>query len=58
MSRTFGTEISGNRRASQELSNDQRAAILAAVDTGLSKTKVADLYYMNRTTIYNIIYRF
>lgn len=58
MTRSFGTIISGNRRPAQELSTDQRAGILAALDAGESKAEVADLYHVNRSTVYDTINRF
>ena len=58
MQRSFGTEISGNRRGSQELSTNQRAAIIAALDTGKSKTEVAQDYHVNLRTVYNTVKRF
>ena len=57
MQRSFGTEISGNRRPGAELSDAQRAAILGAVDAGEEKTKIAARYRVSRRVIYNTIDR-
>lgn len=58
MLRAFGTVISGNRGQNDELSNEQRSAVVAAVSSGTSKTEVARAFNVNRTTIYRTIERF
>ena len=58
MQRAFRREISGNRRPTQELLDIQRSAILAAIESGTSKVKVAENYNVNRLTIYDTIKRF
>ena len=58
MSREFGKEVSGNRRALDELSKEQRMAILATVAAGKSKTEVARQFGVSRPTVYNTIERF
>jgi hypothetical protein len=55
MQRSFGTEISGNRRPGAELSDVQRAGILSAVEAGEEKTKIAARYRVTRRVIYNTI---
>ena len=55
MQRSFGTEISGNRRPGAELSEAQRAGILSAVEAGEEKTKIAAKYRVSRRVIYNTI---
>ena len=55
MQRSFGTEISGNRRPGAELLDVQRARILSAVEAGEEKTKIAARYRVTRRVIYNII---
>jgi transposase len=57
MQRSFGTEISGNRRPGAELSDVQRAGILSAVEAGEEKTKIAARYRVTRRVIYNTIDR-
>jgi transposase len=57
MQRSFGTEISGNRRPGAELLNIQRARILSAVESGEEKTEIATRYYVSRRVIYNTIDR-
>ena len=57
MQRSFGTEISGNRRPGAELSDVQRAGILSAVEAGEEKTKIAAKYRVSRRVIYNTIDR-
>ena len=49
--RTFGTEISGNRRKNESLSPETRAAICASVAAGTPKTVVARLFKINRRTV-------
>jgi hypothetical protein len=55
MQRSFGTEISGNRRPGAELSGVQRAGILSAVEAGEEKTKIAARYRVTCRVIYNTI---
>src|ERR1700733_4109482 len=55
--RQFGTEISGNRRRTQEFKPEQRAAICAAVAAGQSPTVVAKAFNCCRATIYNTLNR-
>ncbi|OGM39124.1 hypothetical protein ABOM_012258 [Aspergillus bombycis] len=39
--RSFGTEISGNRRPNSELSSESRAAIISALENQASPTQLA-----------------
>jgi transposase len=55
MQRSFGTEISGNRRPGAELSETARAGIIAASEAGVSKLEIAAEYRVNRSTIYDTI---
>ena len=55
MQRSFGTEISGNRRPRAELSDIQRAGILSAVEAGEEKTKITAKYRVTSRVIYNTI---
>ena len=55
MQRSFGTEISGNRRPGAELSDVQRAGILSAVEAGEEKTKITAKYRVSCRVIYNTI---
>ena len=55
--REFGTIISGNRGCNHELSNEQRAGILSALEAGESKSKIAQRFRCSRQTIYNTISR-
>ena len=57
MQRSFGTEISGNRRPGAELSETARAGIIAASEAGVSKPEIAAEYRVNRSTVYNTINR-
>jgi transposase len=57
MQRSFGTEISGNRRPGAELSDIQRAGILSAVEAGEEKTEIATRYRVSRRVVYNTINR-
>jgi transposase len=57
MQRSFGTEISGNRRPGAELSDVQRAGILSAVEAEEEKIKIAARYRVTRRVIYNTIDR-
>lgn len=56
--RVFGTEITGNRRKSEPLSPEARAAICSSVTAGQSPTAVARLFGISRTTVYNTFNRF
>jgi hypothetical protein len=58
MRRAFGLEISGNRGRGVELSTNQRARILALVETKKLKGEIARQFRYYRRTIYNTIYRF
>ncbi|KAK4215365.1 hypothetical protein QBC37DRAFT_268111, partial [Rhypophila decipiens] len=49
--RAFGTEISGNRRPSGELSGNIRSAIVAAHSSGKSKAELAHDFGVHRHTI-------
>ena len=55
MQRSFGTKISGNRRAGAELLETTRAGIIAASEAGVSKPKIAAEYRVNRSTVYDTI---
>ena len=44
MRRSFGTEISGNRRPRGELSEVVRAGIIAESEAGISKLEIAEEY--------------
>jgi len=55
MRRLFGTEISGNRRPGAELLETARAGIIAALEAGVLKLKIAVEYRVNRSTVYNTI---
>jgi len=57
MQRSFGTEISGNRRPGAELSDAQRAGILSAMEAGEEKTEIAARYRVSRRVIYKTIDR-
>ena len=58
MQRSFGTVISGNRRPTNELSSEQRAGILAAVEAGEKKSEIAKRFRVSRNTVYETIHRF
>lgn len=58
MERSFGTEISGNRGPSGELSEVQRAAIIAEAKAGKPKKQIATDFSINRSTVYSTINRF
>ena len=47
-----------NRSPKAELTTEQRACILAAVDAGLSKPEIARRYNVARQTVYNTIKRY
>ena len=55
MQRSFGTEISGNRRPRAELLEIARAGIITASEAGVSKLKIAAEYHMNRSIVYDTI---
>jgi Homeodomain-like domain len=55
MQRSFGTEISRNRRPGAELSETARAGIIAASEAGVSKLEIAAEYRVNRSTVYDTI---
>jgi transposase len=56
--RTFGTEISGNRRFKEELSPEARSVILYGLEHGQSVTELARKFKVARSTIYNTKKRF
>ena len=49
--------LTANRSRGSELDPTVRAAILAAVDSGLSKAEIARRYNISRRTVYNTINR-
>jgi hypothetical protein len=55
MQRSFGTQISGNRRPGTKLSEATRARIIAASEARVSKPEIAAEYRVNRSTIYDTI---
>ena len=55
MRRSFGTEISGNRRPGGELSEVARAGIIAKSEARIPKLKIAEEYRVNRLTVYDTI---
>jgi transposase len=55
MQRSFGTQISGNRRPGTELSEATRAGIIAESEAGVSKLEIAKEYRVNRSTVYDTI---
>ena len=57
MQRSFGTQISGNRRPGTELSEAARAGIIAESEAGVSKPEIAKEYRVNRSTVYDTINR-
>jgi transposase len=57
MQRSFGTQISGNRRPGTELLEAARAGIIAASEAGVSKPEIAAEYRVNRSTVYDTINR-
>ena len=57
MQRSFGTEISRNRRPRAELLETARARIIAASEAGVLKLEIAAEYRVNRSTIYDTINR-
>jgi DNA-directed RNA polymerase specialized sigma24 family protein len=50
--RSFGTEISANRRRNAELSPEQRSSILSALHVGKSPTETANTHNVARRTVY------
>ena len=56
--RSFGTEISANRRPRSELFTEQRAALLEGLDAGKNITKLARDFGVARSTIYRTQERF
>jgi transposase len=58
MVRSFGTEISGNRRPKAELSPEQRIAIVYGKELGRSAISLAEEFGCGRTTIYDTWHRF
>ena len=55
MQRSFGTEISGNRRPGAELSETTRAGIIAPSEAGVLKPEIATEYRVNQSTVYDTI---
>ena len=55
MQRSFGTEISGNRRPGAELLETTRAIIIAASEARVSKLKITTEYRVNWLTVYDTI---
>ena len=55
MQRSFGTEISGNRRPGAELLETARAGIIAVSEVGVLKLKIAVEYRVNWSTVYDTI---
>jgi transposase len=51
--RAFGTEISRNQRPGGELLKETRAAIIYALATGKSPTKIATEFRVSRRVVYN-----
>ena len=51
MQRSFGTVISGNRRPTNELSSEQRAGILAAVEAKENRSEIAKRFRVSRNTV-------
>lgn len=56
--RSFGTEISGNRRRSAELSPEQRSAIVYARQMRVSIAKLAEEFQRSNSTITRTVQRF
>ena len=52
MQRSFGTQISGNRRPGTELLEAIRAGIIAALEARVLKPKIAADYRVNWSTVY------
>ena len=52
---SFGTQISGNRKARAGLSEVARAGIITASEAGVLKPEIAADYRVNRLTVYNTI---
>ena len=55
MRRSFGAEISENRRPRGELLEVVRAGIIAELEAGILKLKIAEEYRVNWLTVYNTI---
>ena len=55
MQRSFGTQISGNRRPGTELLEAARAGIIAVLEAGVLKPEIAAEYRVNWLTVYDII---
>lgn len=56
--RQFGQEISGNRPRLNELSNEARASIYTAYNTGQSCTAIANAFQVHRSTVYRTLEHF
>lgn len=52
--RSFGTELSANRRPSGQTSPELRAAIIASLAAGESPTNVAARFKVARSTVYSV----
>ena len=57
MSRSFGQEISGNRRPKAELTPAVRAALLAKHKAGISKAELAREFDVHPSYVYKTIKR-
>ena len=53
MQRSFGTQISGNRRPGAELSEVARARIIPTLKAGVLKPEIAVDHRVNRLTVYD-----
>lgn len=58
MQRSSGQEVSGNRGLGEELSREQRAGILSAVEAKIPKAQIARMYRCSRPAVYKTIQRF
>ena len=57
MQRSFGTQISGNRRPGAEVPEVARARIIAVSEAGVPNPEIAADYRVNWSTVYDIINR-
>jgi hypothetical protein len=55
MQRSFGIQISGNKRPGTELSEAARARIITASEARVLKPKIAVEYRVNWLTVYDTI---
>jgi hypothetical protein len=53
MQRSFGIQISGNRRPGAELPEVARARIIAVSEAGVPNPEIAADYRVNRSTVYD-----